>query len=271
MTLQNKYEKLKKDLAPLQKLAVAFSGGTDSSFLLAAAAEILGPQNVLACIGISSSLPQYQLNLARQIARHLGVRLLEVPLSELDDPNYRANQADRCFHCKRHQMLTIRRQAAQEGFLPLACGSNLDDRDDYRPGSEAVAALGVLTPLADAQLTKEDIRTLSRQRNLPTAELPASPCLASRIAYGIEITEDKLRQVEQAEDFLRTLGFNLLRVRHHGRLARIEVPAGQIETLTEEARRRKIVDRFKSLGFQYITVDLQGFRSGSLNEILPES
>ena len=158
--------------------------------------------------------------------------------------------------------------ARPTSFAP--CGSNYDDKDDYRPGHLAVKVLGILTPLADAQLTKEDIRTLSRQMNLPTAEAPASPCLASRIAYGIEITADKLNQVEAAEDFLRSLGLVQFRVRHHGKLARIEVPADQIEKIASQSTRQKITEKLKSLGFQYITLDLQGFRSGSLNESLSE-
>ncbi|MEJ5259091.1 MAG: ATP-dependent sacrificial sulfur transferase LarE [Anaerohalosphaeraceae bacterium] len=271
MTPNEKYQHLQIRLRALQKLAVAFSGGVDSTFLLAAAAQTLGPQNVLACIGISPSLPQSQLKQARRIAEQLQIRLLEILLTELNDPNYTANRQDRCFHCKSHQMLTIRRRAEQEGFSLLACGSNWDDQNDYRPGSRAVAALNILTPLMEAQLTKEDIRFLSRQMNLPTADLPASPCLASRIAYGIEITEEKLHQVEQAEDFLRSLGLSELRVRHHGILARIEVPSNQIQKLTEESCRNKIVETLKSLGFQYITLDLQGFRSGSLNEMLKPS
>lgn len=268
MTLQEKYKRLEKALQALQKLAVAFSGGVDSTFLAAAAARTLGPQNVLACIGISPSLPQHQLKQARQMAAQLQIRLLEIPLAELHDPNYKANKADRCFHCKSHQMLTIRQAATQEGFPHLACGSNWDDQNDYRPGSRAIAALKILAPLMEAQLTKEDIRTLSRRMHLPTADLPASPCLASRIAYGIEITEQALHQVEQAEEFLRSLGLVELRVRHHGSLARIEVRPEQISLLTEESRRKQIVAKFKSIGFQYITLDLQGFRSGSLNEML---
>ncbi len=271
MKLNEKYENLQKTLKALQRLAVAFSGGVDSTFLAAAAVQTLGRRNVLACIGVSPSLSQHQLHQARQIAELLQIRLLEIPLTELNDPNYIANKADRCFHCKSHQMLTIRRRAEQEGFPRLACGSNWDDQNDFRPGSRAIAALNILTPLRDAQLTKEEIRLLSRQMNLPTADLPASPCLASRIAYGIEITEQNLRQVEQAEDFLRSLGLSEFRVRHHGILARIEVRPAQMNLLTEDHSRNQIVETFKSLGFRYITLDLQGFRSGSLNEMLNPS
>ena len=270
MEVQDKYRTLQKQLQELGKAAVAFSGGVDSTFLLAAAAEPLGPENILACIGTSPSLPAHQLAQARDIAALLKVRLLEIPLDELADPNYQANKADRCFHCKSHQFRTLAVRAAEEDFIHLACGSNFDDKDDYRPGSLAVEALGILTPLADAELTKEEIRTLSRLRNLPTAEMPASPCLASRIAYGIEITADRLRQVEQAEEFLRSLGFTELRVRHHGPLARIEVPPGRISQVADPALRSRIIEQLKALGFRYITLDLQGFRSGSLNETLSD-
>lgn len=270
MNLQEKYQKLKEILKPLHKIAIAFSGGVDSSFLLAAANEVLGPQNVLACIGISPSLSQYQLNQARKMAALVSVRLLEIPLAEMDDPNYQANRADRCFHCKSHQFGTIQKRAIEEGFTKVACGSNFDDKNDFRPGSMAVTALGIMTPLMESQLTKEDIRTLSRQLNLPAADAPASPCLASRIAYGVEITEHKLKQVEQAEDFLRSTGFVQFRVRHHGSIARIEVPCCQLRTIVEDSLCRKITEKLKALGFQYVTLDLQGFRSGSLNETLAE-
>ncbi len=270
MNPNEKFRTLEGHLRPLKKIAVAFSGGVDSSFLLAAAAEILGAQNVLACIGISPSLPARQLALARETADFLGVRLIEIALAELDDPNYQVNRADRCFHCKSHQFGAIRQRAAAEGFTQAACGNNFDDKEDFRPGARAVAALGILTPLADAGLSKEDIRTLSRERNLPTAQMPASPCLASRIAYGIEITEEKLRQVEQAEEFVRSLGFAEFRVRHHGLLARIEVLEGDIEKAAAESVRKQLADKLKALGFQYVALDLKGFRSGSLNEALSE-
>lgn len=265
-----KYKKLQEQLKGLEKMAVAFSGGVDSSFLLAAAAETLGAGNVLACIGNSPSLPVHQLSGARRMAADLGIRLIEIELDELSDPNYQANKADRCFHCKSHQFGTIQERAGAEGFVHVACGSNFDDKNDYRPGSLAVAALEILTPLADAGLTKEDIRELSRRRNLPTAEMPASPCLASRIAYGIQITAHKLKQVEEAEDFMRSLGFDEFRVRHHGNVARIEVTTGQIGRIAEQPLRGKITEKLKALGFQYITLDLQGFRSGSLNEALSD-
>ena len=270
MQTQKKHQILQDRLRTYGKVAVAFSGGVDSTFLLKAAVETLGGKNVLACIGTSPSLAQHQLQQARQMAQLIGINLIEIPLDELNDPNYQVNKADRCFHCKTCQFRTIQDHAQQSGFEHTLCGSNYDDKDDYRPGNRAVEALGIGTPLMDAKLTKADIRELSRQFDLPTAELPASPCLASRVAYGESITESKLNQVEQAEDYLRQLGFVEFRVRHHGNLARIEVPTTQVELIAQINCRKKIVKRFKELGFQYISLDLKGFRSGSLNESLSE-
>jgi uncharacterized protein len=263
----DKFHHLQQALRSYGKAAIAFSGGVDSTFLLKTACDALGPENVLACIGISPSLSRYQLDLARRMAKLTGVELAEIPLDELSDPRYQANKADRCFHCKTHQFRTIAEYATARGFGHTLCGSNADDRNDYRPGNLAVEALGIGIPLMNADLTKEEIRTLSRQLGLPTADMPASPCLASRIAYGETINEAKLKQVEAAEDMLRSLGFVKFRVRHHGTLARIEVPAGEIEKLAVDFR-QKIVDGIKTLGFQYVTLDLEGFRSGSMNETL---
>jgi len=268
---QQKYKGLKKLIGNYGKTAVAFSGGVDSTFLLKAAAETLGAENVLACIGISPSLSRHQLTQAREMAKLIGVELLEIPLDELDDPNYQVNRADRCFHCKSCQFRTIQEYAKERGIEHTLCGTNFDDKDDYRPGNMAVAALGIGTPLMDAELTKADIRQLSRELGLPTADIPASPCLASRVAYGETITEKKLNQIEQAEDVLRSLGFVEFRVRHHGPVARIEVPAEDIHKITSKIIRQTIVEQLKALGFQYISLDLQGFRSGSLNETLTEN
>ena len=270
MLTHKKYKILQDRLKTYEKTAIAFSGGVDSTFLLKAAVETLGTENVLACIGTSPSLAQHQLQQARQMAQLIGVCLVEIPLNELDDPNYQANKANRCFHCKTHQFRTIQEYARSQGFEHILCGSNFDDKDDFRPGNRAVEVLGIGAPLMEAKLTKADIRQLSKEFGLPTADVPASPCLASRIAYGEMITEDKLNQVEQAEDFLRQLGFVEFRVRHHGQLVRIEVPAPQIEAIAQSNCREKIVKRLKELGFQYISLDLQGFRSGSLNESLSE-
>lgn len=267
---QTKYEVLQKLIGGYGKTAVAFSGGVDSAFLLKACADTLGASNVLGCIGTSASLAQHQLEQAREMAKLIGVKLIELPLGELSDPNYQANKADRCFHCKSCQFRTIQDYAKAQGIEHTLCGSNFDDKDDYRPGNMAVQALGIGTPLMDAELTKPEIRELSRQLGLPTADVPASPCLASRVAYGETITEKKLNQVEQAEAVLRSLGFVEFRVRHHGNIARIEVPPKDICKIADLPIREKIVEKIKLLGFQYVSLDLQGFRSGSLNETLSE-
>jgi uncharacterized protein len=242
----------------------------DSTFLLKVAVDTLGVENVLACIGISPSLAGGQHKQAVEMAQSIGANIREIPLNELDDDAYSANKADRCFHCKSHLYGLLTKIAEAEQFDAVLCGCNFDDKDDFRPGNRAAKVFGIRSPLLEAKLTKADIRKLSRRLNLTTADLPASPCLASRLSYGLEITEKRLKQVEDAEDFLRELGFNEFRVRHHDDIARIEVPPSQIEKITSENTRAKIIEKLKGLGFKYVTVDLQGFRSGSLNEALTQ-
>jgi len=188
----------------------------------------------------------------------------------LEDPKFTANNADRCFHCKAHLCRTLLDIARQRGFDHVVFGVNHDDLDDFRPGNRAMKVHGVHSPLAEAGLTKDEIRELSRRAGLPTADQPASPCLASRIPYGLEVTEQRLRQIDQAETFLRSLGFVEFRVRHHDSVARIEVPPAEIAKIMAESVRSKVVEQLKSLGFQFVTLDLQGFRSGSLNESLSQ-
>jgi len=268
--LEDKYKKLKKSLAALGRVVVAYSGGVDSTFLLKVAVDMLGAENVLAVIGVSPSLAKSQCKQAVKIAKDIGATLRTIELGEMADPKFAANKPDRCFHCKSHLCENLLDIAKERGFDHIIFGTNYDDLKDFRPGNRAMKVFGIRSPLAEAKLTKNDIRQLSRQVNLPTSDLPASPCLASRISYGLEITEERLKQIEQAEDFLRSLGLVEFRVRHHDTIARIEVNPQDIGKVTEELIRSKIVEKLKAIGFKFVTVDLQGFRSGSLNEPLSE-
>lgn len=271
MTLDEKYELLKQNLKKLKKAIVAYSGGVDSTFLLKTTIDVLGSENVLACIGISSSLSKTQYSRAMEFARLIVAKVEEVKVQEIYDAEYSANSPDRCFHCKSHLYSVLREIAQQNNYDNIICGCNFDDKDDFRPGNMAADIKGVISPLMEAQFTKDDIRQMSRKLDLPTSDLPASPCLASRITYGLKITEDRLKQVEQAEDFMRELGFVEFRVRHHDTIARIEVRAEDLNKLISEPNRQKIIDKLKSIGFKFVAVDLQGFRSGSLNETLTDS
>ena len=268
--LEGKYKKLKKSLADLGRVVVAYSGGVDSTFLLKVAVDTLGAENVLACIGVSPSLARSQYKQAIKNAKDIGATLRTIKLNEMADPKFASNKADRCFHCKSHLCENLLDIAKERDFDHIIFGTNYDDLKDFRPGNRAMKVFGIRSPLAEAKLTKNDIRELSRQMNLPTAELPASPCLASRISYGLEITEKRLKQIEQAEDFLRSLGLVEFRVRHHDTIARIEVNAKDIAKVTAGPIRSKVVEKLKALGFKFVTIDLQGFRSGSLNEQLSD-
>ena len=268
MNLKDKYNSLQKILKKLDKVIVAYSGGVDSTLLLKVAAETLDTEKVLACIAEGPSLPQNQYLQAVERAKNMGVDVRTVKPNELADAAYAANKADRCFHCKLHLYGILAGIAREQKFGCVVCGCNFDDKRDYRPGNRAAEVFGVRCPLMEAELTKEDIRNLSRQMGLPTADIPASPCLASRIAYGLEITEQRLRQVEEAEEVMRGLGLVEFRVRHHDTIARIEVHREDFEKVMTNCSR--IVEKLQELGFKYVTIDLQGFRSGSLNELLTE-
>jgi uncharacterized protein len=271
VALGKKLENLKRILKELHSVVIAYSGGVDSTLLLKAAVDTLGSQNVLACISAGVVEPKHVLRRAKKIAKTIGVRLLTIAANELKYPHFVANKADRCFHCKSHLCQELIDIAAQKGLKQVIFGTNLDDLDDFRPGNRAMKLFGIRSPLAEAKLTKSDIRALSRKLKLETADVPSSPCLASRLVYGLQISEERLAQIEKAEDFLRTLGLVEFRVRHHDTIARIEVHQKDFKKITAEPNRSKIIKKLKSLGFKYVAIDLQGFRSGSLNETLSKN
>lgn len=264
--LREKLSRCQEILRRLRRVVVAFSGGVDSTFLLALAVRTLGAENVLAAVGVSASLAGRERDDARRFAAQLGARLREIDTAELDDPNYAANPADRCFYCKSELFTRLNALAEQENFHAVLSGANADDTGDFRPGLAAGKQLGVASPLLEAALTKADIRAAARAMHLPAWNKPAYACLSSRVPYGEPITPEKLSRIERAEAVLHELGFAGCRVRDHGDIARVEVPAEAIEAAAAAADR--IAGPLKALGYTYVTLDLEGFRSGSMNEPL---
>jgi len=260
-----KLEACRTILRDLGRVVVAFSAGADSSFLLALAADTLGHQNVVAAVGVSASLARREREAAARIAKSQGVELVEMYTCELDDPDYTANASNRCYHCKQELFTQLKVLADERGFSSVVAGANADDTGDFRPGLVAGRELGVRNPLLEVGLTKQEIRTASQAMGLETWDKPAMACLASRIPYGSRITAGRLERVEQAEYALKDLGFAQCRVRDHDTLARIEVPA---EQLPDALRLREaITTALKAAGYVFVALDLQGFRSGSMNEM----
>jgi len=263
---ETKLDRLREILVSLGSVLVAFSGGVDSSFLLKMALDTLGPERVLAVTAASETYFPEEVEAARALAQSLGARHLVITTTELEHEEFATNPPERCYFCKRHLMSELVALARGEGLAAVVDGSNWDDLGDYRPGARAARELGVRSPLQEAGLTKAEIRAFSRQLSLPTWDKPSLACLASRFPYWTRITREELRQVAQAEGFLRQLGFRQLRVRHHGSLARIEVLPEDFPRLLQVAE--QVRDRFQELGYVYVTMDLAGYRTGSMNEIL---
>ncbi|MDF1504285.1 ATP-dependent sacrificial sulfur transferase LarE [Roseisolibacter sp. H3M3-2] len=244
---------------------LGFSGGVDSSYLAAVAVEALGASRVLAVLGVSASLADEQRAVARDVATRVGVPLVEVPTFELDDPAYAANPTDRCYFCKRELWGRLAPLGRERGMV-IVDGTNADDLADWRPGGRAAEQAGVRSPLAELGFTKAEIRARSAARGLPTAELPAAPCLASRLPYGTAVTTDRLAMVGRAESALRGVGIGGdLRVRHHGELARVELGPEELARCADAARLREIRAAVRGAGYARVAIDLRGFRSGSLN------
>ena len=267
--LQEKLAKLEEYIRELGSLAIGFSGGVDSSFLLAVAHEVLG-DNVIAVTGADASVPEREVNEAIAFCKERGIRHIICKVDPLQEEGYRNNSPDRCYYCKHGIFTEVKRIADEYGIKYMAEGSNMDDVGDYRPGLRAAAELSVKSPLREARLNKSEIRIISRAMGLPTWSKPAYACLASRFVYGEEITEKKLHMIDRAEQFLIEHGFFEERVRMHGNIARIEVPPLDITRLAADGVREEVYEELRKIGFLFVTLDLKGYRLGSMNATLQQ-
>jgi len=263
MTTMEKQNRLKQIIKEIGSCVVAFSGGVDSTYLLAISVDVLGDK-VLAVTATSETYPERERLEAKKLAQHIGARHLEIVSEELDLPAFKQNPRNRCYYCKYELFSKLRTVAEQEGLRHLLDGTNLDDRGDYRPGRQAAMELGVLSPLDEAGLSKGEIRELSREIGLPTWDKPAFACLSSRFPYGVAITPERVRQVGKAEEGLRELGFRTLRLRYHGDVARLELGGEEFVRAATDLR-LETVAIVKGAGFHFVAIDLEGYRTGSMN------
>jgi len=265
MIAEEKFVKLKAILREMGNVIIAYSGGVDSTFLVKAAKDTLG-EKALAVIGTSPTYPQKEFKEAKDYAREIGMRYVVIEIEEIRDPSFSSNTRERCYYCKKRLFSKIKERAMKEGIQFILDGTNSDDKRDFRPGRKASQELNVRSPLLEAGLSKEEIRKLSRGLKLPTWDKPAQACLSSRVPYGEEITGEKLKRIEEGEEFIRSLGFRQVRLRHHGKLARIEVDKEDIQRFFKDSVREKITDKLLNLGYTYVTLDLEGYCTGSLNK-----
>ncbi|KPK95963.1 adenine nucleotide alpha hydrolase [bacterium SM23_31] len=267
MDLDEKYKKLQNILREMGGVVIGFSGGVDSTFLLKVAADVLH-EKALGLIAVSNSFPERELMKAKKLGEQIGARIRVVQTEEHSNPQYINNPVNRCYFCRTELFGKMAGVAEEEGITFLADGANIDDISDYRPGEKAREKYSVRSPLREAGLRKDEIRALSRRLGLPTYNKSSLACLASRIPYGSRITPEKLRMIDLAENYLTDLGFNTVRVRHYDTTARIELDTHEFSKMMDETIRKKIVRKLKEIGYIYVTLDLEGFRSGSMNEVL---
>ncbi len=269
MSLTKKKNKLENILKKMGSILIAFSGGVDSALLLAVSKKVLG-EKAIAVTAQSPSLPTTELANAKQFAKLINAKHIVISTQEMNSKEYIQNLTNRCYHCKTELYFQLKKIADQFNIAYIANGTNLDDLGDHRPGLKSAEENGIKSPLCEAAFTKQDVRDLSKELNLPTWDKPAMACLSSRIPYGSAITENKLKMVELAEDFLQSLGYRQVRVRNHENLARLEFSKMDLDKFFREESYSSIVTQLKKIGFNYVTVDLEGYRTGSLNETISE-